>query len=121
VFKTELNMARLVRDGKMDLPLLPILYELPVSVSRDGGWKDRKYWSFVNPNLGRSTNEKYLSQELLKAEEVGPQQLALIASQHFNVEIDQALRSDGWAGAGLWPRGAEKGLNLKKYSADPKS
>jgi phage terminase large subunit-like protein len=114
VFKTELNMARMVRDGKMDLPLLPILYELPISVSRDGGWKDRKYWPLVNPNLGRSTNEKYLSQELLKAEEVGPQQLALIASQHFNVEIDQALRADGWAGAELWPRGAENGLTLKE-------
>lgn len=114
VFKTELNMARMVRDGKMDLPLLPILYELPVSVSKDGGWKNRKYWPLVNPNLGRSTNETFLGNELLKAEETGPQQIALLASQHFNVEIDQALRSDGWAGAGLWPRGAEKGLTLKE-------
>jgi phage terminase large subunit-like protein len=114
VFKTELNMARMVRDGKMDLPLLPILYELPISASRDGGWKDRKLWPLVNPNLGRSTNETFLKNELLKAEETGPQQLALIASQHFNVEIDQALRSDGWAGANLWPRGVEKGLTLKE-------
>lgn len=114
VFKTELNMARMVRDGKMDLPLLPILYELPVSASKDGGWKYRKYWPLVNPNLGRSTNETFLKNELLKAEETGPQQLALIASQHFNVEIDQHLRSDGWAGAGLWPRGVEKGLILQE-------
>jgi phage terminase large subunit-like protein len=110
VFETELNMARKVRDGKMKLPLLPILYELPVRISKDGGWKDRKYWPLVNPNLGRSTNETFLQNELLKAEDTGPQQLALIASQHFNVEIDQNLRFDGWAGAGLWPDGAENGL-----------
>jgi phage terminase large subunit-like protein len=50
----------------------------------------------------------------MKAEEDGPAQMALIASQHFNVEVDQALRSDGWAGATLWPRGAEKGLTLPR-------
>jgi phage terminase large subunit-like protein len=114
VFKSELAMARMVRDGKMKLPLLPVLYELPLSVSRDGGWKDRKYWPLVNPNLGRSTNEKFLATELLRAEEDGPDQMALLASQHFNVEVDQHLRSDGWAGAKLWPRGAEKGLTLKE-------
>jgi phage terminase large subunit-like protein len=112
VFKSELAMARAVRDGKMKLPLLPVLYELPVSISKDGGWKERKYWPCVNPNLGRSTNEKFLASELLKAEEDGPHAMALLASQHFNVEVDQALRSDGWAGATLWPRGNEKGLTL---------
>lgn len=112
VFKTELDMARRVRDGKIELPLLPILYELPKRLTKDGGWKDRKLWSLVNPNMGRSVNEEFLAREILKAEEDGPAQLALIASQHFNVEIDQGLRSDGWAGAALWPRGVEPGLNL---------
>jgi phage terminase large subunit-like protein len=112
VFKSELAMARAVRDGKMRLPLLPVLYELPERISKDGGWKNRKYWPLVNPNLGRSTSETFLGTELLKAEEDGPASMALLASQHFNVEVDQALRSDGWAGATLWPRGAEKGLTL---------
>ncbi|MDB5618455.1 terminase large subunit [Tardiphaga sp.] len=112
VFKSELNMARRVRDGEMDLPLLPILYELPLRLTKDGGWKNRKLWGFVNPNMGRSVNEDFLARELLKAEEEGPAQLALLASQHFNVEIGQGLRSDGWAGAALWPRGADKGLTL---------
>jgi phage terminase large subunit-like protein len=112
VFKSELTMARAVRDGKMKLPLLPVLYELPLRASKDGGWKDRKLWPLVNPNMGRSTSEKFLANELTKAEEDGPAQMALIASQHFNVEVDQSLRSDGWAGADLWPRGAEKGLTF---------
>ena len=114
VFKTELDMARSVRDGRIKLPLLPVLYELPTRVTKDGGWKDRKLWPLVNPNLGRSTNENFLANELIKAEESGPAQMALIASQHFNVEIDQGLRSDGWAGAALWPRGVEKGLTLRE-------
>lgn len=112
VFKSELNMARRVRDGEMDLPLLPVLYELPVKLTKDGGWKKRNLWGFVNPNMGRSVNEDFLARELLKAEEEGPVQLALLASQHFNVEIGQGLRSDGWAGAHLWKRGEEPGLTL---------
>jgi phage terminase large subunit-like protein len=112
VFKSELDMARRVRDGKIDLPLLPVLYELPTRLTKDGGWKDRKLWHLVNPNMGRSVNEDFLAREILKAEEDGPAKMALIASQHFNVEIDQGLRSDGWAGATLWPRGNEKGLTL---------
>lgn len=114
VFKTELNMARAVRDGRMDLPLLPILYELPERLSKDQGWKERRFWPLVNPNLGRSTSEDFLAREIRKAEEVGPAQLNLIASQHFNVEIGQAERTDGWAGAGLWPRGAENGLTIRE-------
>jgi phage terminase large subunit-like protein len=112
VFKSELNMARRVRDGEIELPLLPVLYELPIRLTKDGGWKKRDLWQLVNPNMGRSVNEDFLARELLKAEENGPEQLALLASQHFNVEIGMGLRSDGWAGAHLWNRGAEKGLTL---------
>jgi phage terminase large subunit-like protein len=114
VFKSELSMARKVRDGEMSLRLLPVLYELPQDISKDGGWKDRKYWRIVNPNLGRSTSEEFLATELMRAEEDGPDQMALLASQHFNVEVDQSLRSDGWIGAKHWPRGNEKGLTLKE-------
>jgi phage terminase large subunit-like protein len=38
--------------------------------------------------------------------------VALIASQHFNVQIGMSLRSDGWAGAHYWNRGIEDGLTL---------
>ncbi len=112
VFKSELNMARAVRDGKMKLPLLPILYELPHKLSKDGGWKNRKYWGAVNPNMGRSTNEDFLANEVMKAEEEGEQQLALIASQHFNVEIGLSMNLDRWAGADYWLAAADQTLSL---------
>jgi len=112
VFASELAMARKVRDGKIKMALLPVLYELPEQLAKNNGWKERKYWPLVNPNLGRSTSADFLERELLRAEEEGAASLALIASQHFNVQIGVALRSDGWAGAEVWERGIEVGLTL---------
>src|SRR5215475_3963209 len=53
VFASELAMARSVRDGKIcGMPLLPVLYELPDRLARDGGWRERRFWPLINPNLG---------------------------------------------------------------------
>lgn len=112
VFASELEMARKVRDGKIKMPLLPVLYELPDRMVKDGGWKDRKFWPLVNPNLGRSTSEDFLAREVERAEFEGASSVALIASQHFNVQIGMSLRSDGWAGAEVWDRGAKPGLTI---------
>jgi phage terminase large subunit-like protein len=112
VFASELAMARSVRDGKTRMPMLPVLYELPDRLARDGGWRDRRYWPMINPNLGRSTNEDFLAREIVRADADGPAAVALIASQHFNVQIGMSLRADGWAGANYWDRGREEGLTL---------
>jgi phage terminase large subunit-like protein len=113
VFASELAMARSVRDGKIRSPTLPVLYELPDRYARDGGWRERRYWPLVNPNLGRSTNEDFLAREIVRADADGPAAVALIASQHFNVQIGMSLRADGWAGANYWDRGREDGLTLE--------
>ncbi|WP_070998826.1 terminase large subunit [Methylobacterium sp. C1] len=112
VFASELRNARDVRDGKLRLPLLPVLYELPERVAADDGWKAPETWPLVNPNLGRSVDEGFLRRELLKAEREGPAQLALLASQHFNVEVGLRLRRDRWAGADKWEAAAEPSLTL---------
>ena len=117
VFASELEMARKVRDGKMKMPMLPVLYELPDRLAKNNGWKERKYWPLVNPNLGRSTSADFLEREVMRAEEEGASSLALIASQHFNVQIGMSLRSDGWAGAEVWERGIEPGLTLDEILA----
>ena len=103
VFAAELVKARAVRDGKLVLPLLPILYELPPALAKDGGWKNPELWGLVNPNLGRSVSEDFLREELIAAESKGPEALNLLASQHFNVEIGQALGDWTWVGADFWP------------------
>ena len=114
VFKTELTTARAVRDGKIRLPLLPVLYELPTKIAANDGWKDRRYWPLVNPNLGRSVNETFLVDELRKAEEQGLEQIVLLASQHFNVEIGQGLHTDRWAGAEFWHARADASLTYEE-------
>lgn len=102
-FKDELERARGVRDGRIDLPLLPILYEYPEPVIESETWKtDRKLWPVVNPNLGRSLNIEFLERELGQALDGDPAKLVLFASQHFNIEIGLRMRSDRWRGADHW-------------------
>jgi len=114
LFKSELALARDIRDGVVDLPRLAVLYELPQRLAEDDGWKDRKLWPLVNPNMGRSVDERFLENQLLAAEQPGaePGALALLASQHFNVEVGLALRNDAWAGARYWTDAADNTLTL---------
>jgi phage terminase large subunit-like protein len=116
IFKSELARARDVRDGKLKLPkpLLPVLYELPQELVCDGGWKDPESWPLVNPNLGRSVDIDFLHSSLIDAERKGPGELALFASQHFNVEIGLSLRSDRWPGSEFWAKQVDVELTLPK-------
>ncbi len=102
VFRAELEIARDVRDGALSLPRLPVLYELPDDVAQGDGWKNPAVWPRVNPNLGRSVDIQFLQNALVTAERTGKDALALLASQHFNVEIGMALRADRWIGAEYW-------------------
>lgn len=114
VFKTELANARAVRDGEMDLPLLPILYEYPDSFLEGDKpkWKLPENWAMVNPNLGRSVDEAFLRRELEKAERNGAEQMLLFASQHFNIEIGLRMRNDRWRGADHWEKQGDADLTL---------
>lgn len=110
VFKAELATARDVRDGLVKLPRLAVLYELPQSVAADGGWKDERLWRLVNPNMGRSVDVEFLRNALIVAERDGPGAMALLASQHFNIEVGLALRMDAWAGAQYWQGAVDEPL-----------
>jgi phage terminase large subunit-like protein len=110
LFKAELNRARDVRDGKLKLPkpLLPILYELPQTLD----WEDEATWPLVNPNLGRSVDVDFLRSQLIDAKRKGQSDLALFASQHFNVEIGMSLRGDRWAGSEFWKKQTDASLTF---------
>lgn len=86
----------------MDIPLLAIIYELPARLAKNNGWKDPKTWGMVNPNLNRSVDETFLRDELIKAEAKGPKEMALLASQHFNVQVGVSL--GGWRGQEFWEK-----------------
>lgn len=113
VFKAELDAAREVRDGKVQRPVLAILYEYPEEIQKSGEWKLPENWDIVNPNLGRSVDRAFLADELAKAERAGPEAFALFASQHFNIEIGIALRSNRWEGADYWLDQADRTLTLE--------
>lgn len=108
VFKAELQKARAVRDGRLEAPLLPLLYEFPPGVD----WKDSANWHMVTPNNGRSITVERLIPDYEAAVEAGDGELRRWASQHLNVEIGLALRSDRWAGADLWMDCARPGITL---------
>jgi len=112
VMKDELSVARAVRDGALDLPLLPVLYELPSADADDDGWKNRDLWALVNPNLGRSVDMQFLEDQLRQAEAKGPEAVQLFASQHLNVEVGLSLHADLWAGATYWQAAAEPALSF---------
>lgn len=117
MFKEELDKARAVRDGKLQLPILPILYELPKRLQKDGAWKDRKYWPLVNPNWGRSVQPDYLETQMISAESSGDTAMALFASQHLNVEIGVGQGIDGWAGAAYWAKAVHPNLSREAIIA----
>lgn len=113
VFKAELDAAREVRDGKVRRPVLAVLYEYPEEIQKSGAWKLPENWDIVNPNLGRSVDRNFLADELAKAERAGPEAFALFASQHFNIEIGIALRSNRWEGADYWLDQTDHTLTLE--------
>lgn len=112
VFARELRRARDVRDGLVKLPLLAVIYEMPPDILAAKGWRDPSTFGLVNPNMGRSVDTDFLLREMATAERDGPEQLALFASQHLNVEIGMGLRSDRWAGADYWQDAGDQTLTL---------
>jgi phage terminase large subunit-like protein len=122
VFRAELMKARAVRDGRLRAPLLPMLYEFPVSMltSTEPGkepWRDPRHWHMVTPNNGRSITVDRLVPDFHAAVEAGEGELRRWASQHLNVEIGLALRADAWAGAAYWLQAAVPTFSLEDLIA----
>lgn len=113
VFKSELIKARNVRDGKTTGPILPVLYELPARLIKEKQWRNEDTWPLVNPNFGKSVRQDFLRRTLQEADEQGAAQVALVASQHWNVEIGIGLGADRWEGADYWLETAEPALTLE--------
>lgn len=104
IFKSELQKARDVRDGKLRAPILPVLYEFPKEVQqgKERLWRDPANWYMVTPNMGRSIDQERLEEECALAERDSESEFRAWASQHINVEIGLALMSQSWAGGEYW-------------------
>lgn len=114
VFKAELMKARKVRDGSLEAPILPILYEFPPGMD----WRDTSNWWMVTPNRGKSITVDRLVPDYEQAQASGEEELRRWASQHLNVEIGLALMSDRWAGADFWEVQARPPITLQTVLAE---
>lgn len=119
VFRADLLKARGIRDGRLTGRTLPILYEFPPDIQapakapdEPAPWEDSQHWHMVLPNAGRSVTVPRLEEEFAEAKEKGKEELIRWASQHLNVEIGLALRSDRWVGADYWERNGDPNLTL---------
>jgi phage terminase large subunit-like protein len=117
-FKSELTYARKVRDGQIKSSrMLPILYEFPVAVQRDGSWRDSKLWPMVLPNLNRPVTIDQLQEAYTQAVEKGDEEERRWASQHLNIEIGIGILGDGWAGGEYWLDAVDPNLTLETLLA----
>ncbi|MFW7267533.1 terminase large subunit [Gluconacetobacter sp. Hr-1-5] len=119
VFRADLIKARSIRDGKRTGRTLPIIYEFPADIQKPARvpdepapWEDPKHWHMVLPNAGLSITVPRLEEEFAEAKKTSKEELIRWASQHLNVEIGLALRSDRWVGADYWEGAGDPDLTL---------
>jgi len=113
VFKAELDKARAIRDGKRDGAMMPVLYEFPDDINADPEkWGDSANWWMVTPNRGRSITIERLKEDFQAAKDTSEEEFRRWASQHLNLEVGLALRSDRWAGCDYWERCGDSTVTL---------
>ncbi len=93
--------------------MLPVLYEFPDDINADPEkWGDSANWWMVNPNLGRPVTIERLQADHQAAKDTSEEEFRRWASQHLNIEIGLALRSDRWVGADYWEACGDKSVTL---------
>lgn len=112
VFKSKLQYARDVRDGKIDDPeFLPVIYEFPDAMIESKDYMKEENWYITNPNMGASVDPSFIRRKIKEAEYgTGDDTLQAVLAKHLNIEIGMNLRSDRWAGADHWQSRADPGL-----------
>jgi phage terminase large subunit-like protein len=122
-FRSELMVARAIRDGRSQGAMLPVLYEFPEEIINDRGdppaWQDPKNWWMVTPNRDRSVSISRLEEDWEKAKLkgrvrlcVGHRSISILRSAWRCIEIGLALRSDRWVGADFWEQATDDTLTL---------
>lgn len=115
VFKAKLDYARNVRDGKIkDLRFLPVIYEFPKEMIKQGEHRDLANAHVTNPNWGLSVDQQVIEQKYQEAQAEGEGAVRGFLAKHLNVEIGLDLRSDRWAGADHWEAAADESLSFEE-------
>jgi phage terminase large subunit-like protein len=113
IFKQKLDYARKVRDGEIiDPGFVPVIFEHPPEMVKNGDCLLLENMAMVNPNLGYSVDQLFLEREYGKAKEAGKESFRGFMAKHANVEIGLNLRTDGWSGAEFWQAQHRPGVDL---------
>ncbi|WP_110995586.1 terminase large subunit [Pseudomonas sichuanensis] len=113
VFKSKLNYARGVRDGRIDdNRFLPIIYEFSQEMIKSGEARKPENFHLVNPNINYSVDRPTLERLHMQAEIDGEAEMRGFLAKHLNIEIGLALMSDSWVGAAFWEPQAKEGMRL---------
>ncbi|MFU2330315.1 terminase large subunit [Pseudomonas sp. NFX98] len=113
VFRSKLNYARGVRDGRIDdNRFLPIIYEFSQEMIKSGDARKPENFHLVNPNINYSVDRPTLERLFMQADIDGEAEVRGFLAKHLNIEIGLALMSDNWVGAEFWEPQAKPGLTL---------
>lgn len=113
VYAEKLQYARDVRDGVIvDPTFCPVIFEFPEEMIENEEHLNPKNWGMVNPNLGYSVSEEFLTREFSKAKSAGQAELRGFFAKHLNVQIGMALMANRWAGAKFWIKNENRKLTL---------
>ncbi|WP_439858086.1 terminase large subunit [Pseudomonas syringae] len=113
IFKSKLSYARGVREGKIQDPrFLPVIYEFPPEMIKNGEARLPENFHLVNPNMGYSVDRATLERLFMQAEIDGEAEIRGFLAKFLNIEIGLALMSDSWVGADFWEPQALPGLTL---------
>ncbi|MGS7252388.1 terminase large subunit [Pseudomonas anuradhapurensis] len=113
VFRSKLNYARGVRDGRIDdNRFLPIIYEFSQEMIKSGEARKPEHFHLVNPNINYSVDRPTLERLHMQAEIDGEAEMRGFLAKHLNIEIGLALMSDSWVGAAFWEPQAKEGMTL---------
>jgi phage terminase large subunit-like protein len=111
VFKAKLHYFRAVRDGLIvDPKSLGLLYEFPEKMLEAEAYLDPQNFYITNPNLDRSVDVEWLSDELAKILHAQGGEKQTFLAKHLNVEIGLTLMNDRWVGADYWEQAEDQSL-----------
>lgn len=118
VYRSKLEFARKVRDGKVDAPwFLPILYEWPEDMLAAQAYLEPANFALVNPNFGASVDPVDMQRKFDEARESPePQALRLFLAKRLNVPPSENM-GGSWAGAGFWQQCSAPEMDLAQLIA----
>lgn len=103
VFKARLDYFRSVRDGVIvDPKSLPVIYEFPEPMIEAQAFLDPANFYITNPNIGRSVDQVWLQDELIKVADAQGGERQVFLAKHLNVEIGLKLSNNRWGGTDYW-------------------